>query len=252
MSNLPLLGKTIIFTGTKKPVSVMEKVSGLGGNPLYFPLIKTAERIDNCDKQMLEEAKNVDWLIFTSQNAIKYFCKKLNRHQLTSKDFSAKIAAVGDKTKTYLKKNGFSVHFMPSVFSADVFVEQFPNEYKQQSCLFLRGNLAKDTLERGIPNLKQWTVYETVENEESVSSFIQLLKNQNEVIIVFASPSAVDVFAKQIAINTGWEKVKIASIGHITTNQIEKYGQIVTYQPQTYTLESIIDEIINREDVSND
>lgn len=251
MSKLPLSGKTIIFTGTKHPKRVMEKVSNLGGHPIHLPLIKSVERISETDENMIEKAKNVDWLIFTSQNAVKYFCEKLKRYGASSKDFSTKIAAVGVKTKALLEKNGFSVQFMPSVFSADVFVVEFPEEYKMQNCLFLRGDLAKDTLKKGIPNLQEWTVYETVENEESIDPIIEKIQITDDVIVILASPSATDVFANKVAMKTGWKKVKLASIGHITSNQIEKYGQKVAYQPKTYTFESIIDEILNREDVTN-
>lgn len=251
MNNL-LKGKTIVFTGTKKNTAVFEKIEKLGGRPVYLPLIKTQERILEQDEQYIKNALNFDWLIFTSQNAVKFFCEKVKRFQFLPKDFSANIAAVGEKTKALLEKNGFTVNFLPSVFSADVFIKEFPNSYKSQKCLFLRGNLAKDTLKEGIPNLQQWTVYETVENRLSIQPLIDMIEKNDEVIIVFASPSAVETFALHIASKVGWDKVKLASIGHVTAAKIESFGQIVTYQPKTYTMESILDEIINREDVLND
>lgn len=252
MNNLPLKGKTIIFTGTKKPTAVFEKVVHFGGIPLYYPLIKTQEILDSQDEQQLKKAMTFDWLIFTSQNAVKYFCEKMKRYHFSSKDFSSKIAAVGDKTKKLLEKNGFQVNFLPSTFSADVFIKEFPDISKSESCLFLRGNLAKDTLKEGIPELQQWTVYETVENLSIIEPFIETIEQKDEVIIVFASPSAVEVYALHIAPKVGWNKVKLASIGHVTAAKIQSLGQSVTYQPKVYTLDSIIDEIINREDVSNE
>lgn len=251
MSNFPLKDKTIVFTGTKKSTTVFDKITKLGGVPVYLPLIQTKELLDEHDEQKLQQALNFDWLIFTSQNAVKFFCEKVNRYQLSSKDFKAKIAAVGDKTKELLQKNGFVVDFLPTVFSADEFIKEFPTS-DTESYLFLRGNLAKDTLKEGIPNLQQWTVYETVENRKSINPLIQIIEQSNEVIVVFASPSAVDVFALHIAKKVGWDKVKLASIGHVTTGKIKLYGQKVTYQPKVYTMGSIVEEIIIREDVLND
>ncbi len=64
------------------------------------------------------------------------------------------------------------------------------------------------------------------------------------LLLIFASPSAVDVFAIHIAPNVGWEKAKIASIGHITSNALIEHGAHVTYQPKTYTMEAVLEEIV--------
>lgn len=246
----PLEGKTVVVTGSSKTTAVLFEIEALGGEAVFYPLIETTEIIELDDQVKLEKAKQFNWLIFTSQNAVEAFCKKIKRHQLKRSDFSGKMAAVGSKTAELLKENHFNVSFTPTVFSADVFVNEFPEVAGDHPrCLFLRGSKAKDTLKTGLPfELTEWTVYDTHENLATIEPFIQLIQTKQQPIIIFASPSAVDVFAKKIAPVVGWGNAKYASIGHITAARIEHYGAHVTYKPANYTMLAVIEEIRKREE----
>lgn len=250
----PLSGKTVVVTGSSKTTAVLFEIEALGGEAVYYPLIETIEKIQSDDQLKLEQAQNFDWLIFTSQNAVEAFCKKIKRHQLKRSDFGGKIAAVGSKTAELLKENHFEISFTPTVYSADVFVNEFPHVAGDHpKCLFLRGSKAKETLKNGLPfELTEWTVYDTHENVSTIEPFIHLIQSRIQPIIIFASPSAVDVFANHIAPIMGWQKAKYACIGHITAARMEYYGVRVTYKPTNYTMLAIIDEIRKREEIRHD
>ncbi|MFJ8237284.1 uroporphyrinogen-III synthase [Ureibacillus sp. NPDC094379] len=246
----PLSGKTIVVTGSASTTTVMNEIKRLGGQARFCPLIDTKEIIDANDQKYITDLNQYNWLIFTSKNAVEAFCKKMKRFGLQSSQIQVKIAAVGAKTAELLEKNNLSVSFMPSVYSADVFVKEFPIIAGEHAkCLFIRGNLAKDTLKNGLPFvLKEWTVYETRENFTSINPLIELVHATTNLIIIFASPSAVDVYAKNIATVVGWGQVEFASIGHITAAAIKDYGTEVTYMPKEYTMQAVIEEITKRED----
>lgn len=244
--NNPLNGMTVVVTGSKVTTTILQKIEQLGGEAVSCPLIKTVEIIHPNDLSQLQKARSFDWLIFTSQNAVMSFCAKMLRYNLTPSHFQGKIAAVGSKTKERLLANGFAVDFVPTVFSADVFVKEFPNVAHENSrCLFVRGIMAKDTIKNGLPfEVIEWDVYETKENMDYIHQLINLIQTRENIILVFASPSAVDAFGLHIAPYVGWEKIKIASIGHITSNALLKYGAHVSYQPKTYTMEAVLEEIV--------
>ncbi|MEL3961853.1 uroporphyrinogen-III synthase [Lysinibacillus endophyticus] len=252
MHNFPLRGITVVVTGTKITTSILSKVHSLGGEALAYPLIDTKEIIEPYDHIQIQMARNLDWLIFTSQNAVKVFIDKLRRNSVKPNEFQGKIAAVGKKTAELLKYHGFQVNFMPTVYSADVFVKEFPAiAGNNPRCLFVRGKKAKDTLKNGLPfRIKEWNVYETVENLATVDPLIHLIQTVERPIIIFASPSAVDVYAKHIAPVIKERNVKYAAIGHITEAALHRNGLDVTYKPKTYTMESVIEEIVKKEDAN--
>lgn len=248
-TNFPLQNKTIILTGTSKTTDVMAQIQLLGGTVLHYPLIETREIIDNNDAMELELARTFDWLIFTSVSAVEVFYEKMKRMHFESWQFKGKIAAVGEKTAEALRHIGFVVSFMPSTYSADVFVKEFPDVAEHQpKCLFLRGNLARNTLQKGLPfPIQQWTIYETVEMLPNTKPLIEEIKKRQEVIVIFASPSAVDLFALYVVPEVGWERIKVATIGHVTATAIQQYGIEVDFHPTTYTMQAVLAEIVKSE-----
>ena len=185
-NKLPLEGKTIYLTGTQIVQTIAPFVEQNGGKVKAFPLIQSQEIIGECDAEKLYQACTYDWLIFTSQNAVTAFIWKLERHQLTVSDFSCKMAAVGEKTAALLQTKGFTIDFMPTIYSADQFVEQF-QLVKGERILFLRGSLAKPTIREGV-GAEEWTVYETVSCLDYIREFKQSLIAEPEPIVIFASP----------------------------------------------------------------
>ncbi|MGE8000681.1 uroporphyrinogen-III synthase [Lysinibacillus sp. NPDC093190] len=244
-NNLPLEGKTIILTGTSKTTTIIDDILALGGQAVLVPLIETCELINKNDDVQLEFARQFEWLIFTSQNAVEAFASKMRRFNVNAAHFSGKIASIGTKTTTALEQLGFHVSFMPSIFSADVFVQEFPSVAgSNPTCLFIRGKKAKKTLKEGLPfKLKEWTVYETIERHDQKQLIFECIRANSDVTVIFASPSAVDVYAKDVASVIGWEVVRIAVIGHITEAAILNHGAIVDVMPSVYTMQAVIEEI---------
>ena len=245
MPSKPLAGKTIILTGSRFVQSIAALIEGHGGKVLSYPLIEIAERIADDDVQWINKLPSYEWLIFTSQNAVSSFVAKCERHNIPLIP-SWKIAAVGEKTAALLKKHGLPIDFMPSTYSADVFVKEFkPSGVR---ALFLRGSMAKRTIHEGT-GADEWTVYETVPCEKYIKQLNQSVHGEAEPIVVFASPSAVEVYAKHIAPLLDWRYVKFASIGHVTTAALAKYGVTPIVQPKVYTMKAVIEQLILEETI---
>ena len=131
-----------------------------------------------------------------------------------------------------------------------MFIQEFSTvSHVAESKLFLRGNLAKPTIREGVPNVVEWTVYETVTNEPSIQPLTELLMKQ-QAIVIFASPSAVSVFNQHIAPIVGWSTIRAAAIGHITAAALRHLGVDVYVQPTTYTMQAVVEEIILLEESS--
>lgn len=240
-SKLPLAGETVIFTSTKKSDEPYELVRRLGGEPLSLPLIRTAERQAESDRERLMAAQSYDWLIFTSQSAVSAFGAKLERYGMAAGEFPAKIAAVGEKTAAALRQLGFRVDFIPEVFSADVFVQQFSPAGDALHALFLKGNLAGSLLKEELAlTVDEWTVYDTLPQIGSTDEIAALLKREKSLSILFASPSAVTVFKDHLAPEIGWSGFSIGAIGHITERALADAGASADVMPSVYTLPELV------------
>lgn len=220
-----LKGETIVFTGSRKPEEAVLKVEQLGGKALYLPLIETSIRQSEMPKVQL-----YDWLIFTSGTSAEAFCQL---HVPTQ----AKIAAVGEKTAETLEQHGYRVDFIPTVYSADVFVKEFPAFVGSDvKCLFVKGTLAKSTIASMPLHVDEWTIYETSLKIGNARTLMEM----KELIVIFASPSAVSAYREA---GGDWSGIRTAAIGHITENAIKQNGGHVDYRPKKYTYLEVINEI---------
>ncbi len=246
----PLLGETVIFTGTPKSQDVFELVQQYGGLPVSLPLIRVAELQEPTDELRLNACPTYDWLIFTSQSAVDAFGAKLARHNVSVASIPSKIAAVGTRTAEALEKLGFNVDFIPTVFSADVFVKEFkPTETDIRRILFLRGSIAGVTIKEELPfEVDEWTVYSTERVSESIGSFVDLLQQKKQLNVLFASPSAVRVFAEEVAPQVGWNGYTIAAIGHVTEKALLEVGASVHVKPDTNTLMDLVEKLAGRKE----
>ena len=244
MHSNALANKTIILTGSTVVQSVQQLIAQHGGKVLSYPLIETVEKISKEEQTYLRNLTNYQWLIFTSQNAVSSFMAKCLRHHIHLPK-SIKVAAVGKKTAELLKQYHIEIHFMPSIFSADVFVKEFQLA-ADEKVLFVKGSLAKNTIHEGT-GADEWIVYETQPCERYIQPFIDSLKMEKQPIVLFASPSAVEVFAKHISPIISWAKVKCASIGHVTTAALATYGVTPIVQPKIYTMQAVIEQLILEE-----
>ena len=134
---------------------------------------------------------------------------------------------------------------MPTIYSADVFIQEFELEANERA-LFIRGSLAKSTIHDGT-GADEWTVYETKPCEQYVEDLKACVLNEPNPIVIFASPSAVELYAQKIVPDAAWEQAKYASIGHITTAALQKYGVIPIVQPKIYTMQAVIEQLIMEE-----
>ncbi|MEK3766556.1 MULTISPECIES: uroporphyrinogen-III synthase [unclassified Solibacillus] len=244
MPSNALLGKTIIITGSAVVQSVQQLIEQHGGKVYNYPLIETAEIVSDEDNIYTANLDSYQWLIFTSQNAVTSFINKCERSRIKVPS-SIKVAAVGEKTATLLQQHGYSIHFMPTVYSADVFVKEFVMEPTERA-LFLRGSMAKSTIHNGT-GADEWTVYETRPCTTYLQDLEQCILEHEEPIVIFASPSAVDIYAEHIVPNVDWRYVKFGSIGHVTTSALAKYGVEPIVQPKIYTMQAVIEQLILEE-----
>lgn len=220
-----------------------------GGIPVITPMIRIEPESVTLDEQKKRELNNSDWIIFTSKHGAHYFCRLIEEAGLKDLVASKKIGAVGSKTADALKQEGLPVHYIPPLYSAASFKEDF-TEPVAGSVLFPQGNLsrgeiAKFLIEKGYECIS-WTVYKNTVPDMSADLLNEL---RTADIITFFSPSAAERFDKAIEAdplllsNIRQGLIKVASVGPTTTDALKKIALPVHIEPSEYTMEAMIEEI---------
>lgn len=245
---LSLHSKTVLNPRGKKSAQsfskVVEKYEGL---PIEIPLIDfrpIALPSELNDIKM--KIQMYDWIIFTSNVTVETFFTYMKRDDLVTPH----IAAIGEKTAQALIAKGIKVHFTPSKYVAETFVEEFSSKiYPGTKVLIPKGNLARDYIYTNLTNLgasvEEVTIYETVFPDESKVILEQMLIENKLDIICFTSPSTVDHFMSVVE-NRYRDKLYpcvIACIGPVAQKRAEKWGLTVHVVPKQYTVEEMIKSI---------
>jgi uroporphyrinogen-III synthase len=242
---LSLQNKTVLNPRGKKSAQSFSKVvEKYGGLPIEIPLIdfKPIELTSELNEIRME-IQTYDWIIFTSNVTVETFFTYMNRDDLVIPH----LAAIGEKTAQVLIDKGCKVHFTPSKYVAETFVEEFSTKIHPGTKVLLpKGNLARDYIYTQLTKLgaivEDITIYETVFPIKSKTILEQMLIENKLDIICFTSPSTVDHFMGVVE-NRFWDKLHtcvIACIGPIAQKRAEKWGLTVHVVPKHYTVEEMI------------
>ena len=269
-SKMPLFGKNIVITRphvflSKTKVGAgnadfAEKIIARGGNPIQFATIKIKPLTDSSDfLRTLAEFTAYDWIIFTSANGVAVFFEALEKLGKDSRVFGpAKVAAIGGRTAEMLSRFGIRADFVPSVFTSEQFGKQILNftNLHNKKVLLLRSQIASielvELLENGAAVVKDVAIYTAVtQKSETARPVLRSNTTKDELIekiingeidwLTFASPSSVNGFFEQIdgeVIKSS--RAKIASIGPVTSAQLESLGFNVDVTAGEHTLDGLL------------
>jgi uroporphyrinogen III methyltransferase / synthase len=256
LAKRPLFGKNIVLTRDAAGNNdFAEKIITRGGNPIQFPTIeirpvnfrtmKTEDRIQNLEKY--------DWVVFTSANGVTIFFDAIQKQGKDARIFGrAKIATIGRQTAEKLAKLGIRADFVPDVYTSEELsagLVKF-SDLKDKKILLLRSQLASKELAESLgkagAQVEDMAIYTAVPQNDDASELTEQIKAGQIDWLTFASPSAVDAFFKQINIGLfKTEKTRIASIGPVTSESLERLGVRVDVTAKVHTLDGLLDAIEN-------
>ncbi len=114
--------------------------------------------------------------------------------------------------------------------------------------MLLRSQLASnelvEILEKGGAEVQDVAVYTAVEEKSQCTWLIEKISNSRIDWLTFASPSSVDGFFEQIRsdlVNSA--KVKVASIGPVTSERLKTLGVRIDLTSTDQTLDGLLDAI---------
>ena len=250
----PLFGKDVIVTRARtQSSSLVSKISDLGGNPIEIPTIKI-NKIEN-NIELENEIKNIrdyTYLVLTSKNAVQIFFDKLYKMNLDSRALAnLKVCAVGSATAKEIRNNGINPDIIPEQFVSEYLFEELKSVLKStDKVLIPRTKNARDFLVNKISKIcsvKEVHIYQTVLNNINKDEILKELNSLEEKYITFTSSSTVTNFVDIIGMDNIDElnKLKVISIGPITTETANSLGINVYREANISTIDGMVDCIIN-------
>lgn len=225
----------------------------LGAEVLPYPTISTAKYEDHEAWNKFQNIPgNRKWLIFTSENGVRYFVRQFIERFNDIRGLSDfKIAAIGKGTENYLKRFNLTADFIPSKATINALIQEIKElpDISLLSFVRLRGNLADDSVEKSLresgAKVLSLTVYQT-NYRKWPDGLKEKLFDHPPQIIIFTSGSTVDgLFA-----NLSEEEAKklasgaaLASIGQSTTRVINSRELEVKIEAKVHTLDGLVNSI---------
>ena len=248
----PLAGLRFLVTRQDSPESSLSEIlESLGATVLTAPMIKILQPTSwKSFEENVLHASDVDWVIFTSSNGVKYCMTHLNVLDISpQKIFSTiKIACVGHATADALADHGLTPLLVPEHFQSEGLIAAFSQyDLHQKLCWLIQAESPRKTLrlalEKQGAQIISTPVYRNVPSENDNSFLLVELEQKKLDWIIFASPSAVQNF-HHILPDGFWEslavKPKIACLGETTESAVNGLGWSVQFRPGIQDFEHLV------------
>ncbi len=251
--------KVLITRPAKQAADFAEKLSAIGFEPVYFPVIEIqpADDFSELDKA-LAEMERYAWLVFTSVNAVDVVFERVAvgaKHALPYLDH-VKIAAIGPKTAEALRLRGIEPFFMPDEYVGEAILPGLGN-LRGKWVLLPRAEIARQALPEAILSAggvaHEIVVYHTLPAEVNAEGLAALKAGVDW--ITFTSPSTVQNFVRIIR-QQGLDPLnlpgspKTACIGPITGKAAREEGFMVDVVAAEYTTDGLI-EAMSKSGITN-
>lgn len=251
-----LKNKTVLITrSAENSKRAIEKLKNCGAKVIPFPTLKI-QTLENPYKfyDVLNSFGEINFLVFTSVNAVNSFVELLNKKNIGLSFDDCKVIAVGNKTAAACKNNNIPIHIVPEKFSAEGMIKHFENFNLNKLKFFIPGSEIaksefKDFLESAGATVYQIPIYSVSIPESGLNKdFLNSVKVKKPDIFIFTSPSTFKNYLKLLEIkNAGnyFNGKTVAAIGPTTAKAIKEANVTVNIIPGTFTIDDTVNGIIN-------
>jgi uroporphyrinogen III methyltransferase/synthase len=200
--------------------------------------------------ELVRDAFQYDWLIFTSVNGVDAFFDMFYRLYDDARSIgNVKIAAIGPATAKRVRDFHLSVDLQPKQFVAEAIIEELLEFGSVENLKFLvaRAQGARELLPKRLTQLgaiiDEAIAYRTLPETNDTSGGLERFRTEGADLVTFTSSSTVENF---LAMKLPWPKhAKTASIGPITSETMRRNGLAVDVEAVRYDVDGLVDAILN-------
>jgi uroporphyrinogen III methyltransferase/synthase len=194
-----------------------------------------------------------DWILLTSQNAVRFLAQRLRELKLDPKIVETQkpsIAAIGSATAQAAAESGFRVDYTAQERSGEGLARELQASLKNSRVLLPRSDRADDRLPnllRGVgAHVTEVVAYRTAVPESLDAAIVDRVQRGEVDAIVFASPSAYhnlsDVMGAKRLVELS-SRVDFASIGPTTARALREASARVAIEANESSAAGLADAI---------
>jgi uroporphyrinogen III methyltransferase / synthase len=251
----PLCGRRVVVTrATEQAHELAHSLEALGADVLLLPTVSFAAVEDSqALDASLRHLGEFDWILFTSQNAVRFFSQRIRELGLDLAKLQAPrplVGAVGPATATAAKSEGFRVDAVPKNHSGEALAQELWGAIGDRKVLLPRSDRADDRLPNALreagAKVTEIVAYRTSAPDSVDPGILKQIRDAEVDAIVFASPSAFRFLSECIG---GAElaelsnRVQFAAIGPTTTRALREEGARVEIEANESSAAGLADSI---------
>ena len=246
----------VVTRAAEQAQELVRELENLGAEVVSLPTIGFREADDFAPlDEALRGISNFDWVLFTSQNAVRFLAKRgralgLDPSKLQSEKLC--VAAVGPVTAKVAREEGFRVYWIASRFRGEALARELREDVAGKKVLLPRSDRAADELPAALraagAAVRDVVAYRTVVPEASDGDALARIRGGEADVITFASPSAFHQFVDLLGADklpALAQRVKFAAIGPTTAGAIREAGLTVAIEASEATSVGLAQAIAN-------
>jgi uroporphyrinogen-III synthase len=246
----PLAGKRIVVTRAPEQAGeLIRTLEHLGAEIITLPSVAFAPANDSRSLDFaLAELGTFDWVLFTSQNAVRFVSLRLE--QLGLDRTMKRIAAVGPATAEIARQQGFRVDYVATTHTAHSLAQELRDSIGGGKVFLPRSDHSGDqiavALREGGARVAEVVAYRTVAPEAPDRSVLDSIRRAEIDVTIFASPSAfhnLDGFLGSGELSKLAEKSRFAAIGPTTARAMRESGVRVHIEAEESSSAGLADAI---------
>ena len=233
--------RVVVTRATHQVEELAQPLRELGAEVILLPAIAIEPPSDPEPlRRAAAEANNYDWIIFASANAIRAFVAEL---PFSPAQCGARVATVGSATRRIAEEQGFSVSVVPEQYVAESLVAALGMENLDgRRVLIPSAAVTRDVVARELRGLGARVnvveAYRNVVPAGAAERAAEIFSEPYPDWVTFASSSAVENLARLVSPDV-LQRVKIASIGPITSETVRARGLRVAAEASKHTAKGL-------------
>ena len=243
----PLKGKRVVVTRAPAQAREMiELLEQMGAEILSLPTVSFAPPKDwSAVDHALRNISDFDWLIFTSQNAVEYFCRRCDETKIHLGELSSsklRVAVIGTVTYQAAEKEGVRVDYVAKGQTGESLAEELRGQLNRRKVLLPHSDIASHVLPKALRDagaiVVEAVAYRTTSPLDYDLELIDRIRADEVDVVVFSSPSAFHNFATLFQSDERLglpARIRFATIGPTTSLALRDVGIRADIEAQEYS-----------------